>query len=139
MTVSGGHTASPGSMRRIADLLRRLWDSVAGVIRGQVVQRAGGPARARVIVLFAAVLALSGADAGTVGAVAPQLESSFHINNTDLGLLSSVSLLVGAVFTIRSGCWSTAQSVRRCWRSGSLCGASRRSSAPSPQTFGTCC
>jgi len=103
MTLSGGHTASSGSMRRIADLLRRLWDLVAGVIRGQVVKRAGGPARARVIVLFAAVLALSGADAATVGAVAPQLESSLHINNTDLGLLSSVSLLVGAVFTIPVG------------------------------------
>ena len=55
------------------------------------------------IVLFAAVLALSGADAATVGAVAPQLESSVGINNTDLGLLSSVSLLVGAVFTIPVG------------------------------------
>jgi MFS family permease len=63
----------------------------------------GGPARARVIVLFAIVLALNGADASTVGAVAPQLESSLHINNTDLGLLSSVTLLVGAVFTIPIG------------------------------------
>jgi MFS family permease len=56
-----------------------------------------------VITLFAAVLALNGADASTVGAVAPQLESSLHIGNTDLGLLSSVSLLVGAVFTLPIG------------------------------------
>src|SRR5205807_9391596 len=48
-------------------------------------------------------LALSGADAATVGAIAPQLESALHIGNTDLGLLSSVSLLVGAVFTIPVG------------------------------------
>jgi len=68
-----------------------------------VVRRVGGPARARVIVLFAAVLALNGADAATVGAVAPQLEASLHINNADIGLLSSVSLLVGAIFTIPVG------------------------------------
>jgi MFS family permease len=72
-------------------------------IRGQVVRRVGGPARARVIVLFAAVLALNGADAATVGAIAPQLEASLHINNADIGLLSSVSLLIGAIFTIPVG------------------------------------
>jgi MFS family permease len=77
--------------------------SAARAVRGEVVRRVGGPARARVITLFAAVLALNGADASTVGAIAPQLESGLHINNTDLGLLSSVSLLVGAVFTIPVG------------------------------------
>ena len=71
--------------------------------RGEVVKRVGGPARARVITLFALVLALNGADSSTVGAIAPQLESALHINNTDIGLLSSVSLLVGAVFTIPVG------------------------------------
>src|SRR5207248_955996 len=72
-------------------------------IRGQVVKRVGGPARARVIVLFGAVLALQGADTATVGAVAPQLEHSQHIGNTEIGLLSAVALLVGAVFTIPVG------------------------------------
>jgi len=76
---------------------------VSRAIRGEVVRRVGGPARARVIVLFACVLALNGADSATVGAVAPQLESSLHINNADIGLLSSVSLLVGAIFTIPVG------------------------------------
>ena len=71
--------------------------------RGEVVKRVGGPARARVIVLFGAVLALNGADTATVGAVAPQLESAFHIGNTKIGLLVSVSLLVGAVCTIPVG------------------------------------
>src|ERR1700756_5227036 len=75
----------------------------ARATRGEVVKRVGGPARARVIALFGAVLALSGADAATVGAVAPQLESSLHIGNTEIGLLSSVALLVGAVFTIPVG------------------------------------
>jgi MFS family permease len=63
----------------------------------------GGPARARVVTMFALVLALSGADAATVGAVAPQLESSLHISNTEIGLLSTVSLLVGALFVVPVG------------------------------------
>ena len=92
-----------GSTRKIADLLWSFLREGGVAVRVQVVSRVGGPARARVIVLFAAVLALSGADAATVGAVAPQLESSLHINNTDLGLVSSVSLLVGAIFTLPVG------------------------------------
>ncbi len=72
-------------------------------VRGQVVRQVGGPARARVIGLFGAVLALSGADTATVGAVAPQLEHALHIGNTKIGLLSSVALLVGAIFTIPVG------------------------------------
>ena len=76
---------------------------VGRLLRGEVVKRVGGPARARVIVLFGAVLALNGADTATVGAVAPQLESALHIGNTKIGLLVSVSLLVGAVFTIPVG------------------------------------
>ncbi len=55
------------------------------------------------IVLFGAVLALNGADTATVGAVAPQLEQSLHIGNAKIGLLSSVALLIGAVFTIPVG------------------------------------
>ncbi|HWD66268.1 MAG TPA: MFS transporter [Solirubrobacteraceae bacterium] len=74
-----------------------------GRIRGQVVKRVGGPARARVIMLFAAVLALSGADSATVGAMAPQLEKALNIGPTEIGLLSSVTLLVGAIFTIPVG------------------------------------
>lgn len=73
------------------------------LVRGEVVRRVGGPARARVITLFGAVLALQGADTATVGAVAPQLESAMHISNTEIGLLSSVALLVGAIATIPVG------------------------------------
>jgi MFS family permease len=54
-------------------------------------------------VVFGAVLALGAADASTVGAVAPQLEHAFHIGNAKIGLLSSVSLLVGALFVIPVG------------------------------------
>jgi MFS family permease len=90
----------PGTIGRLFAQFMR-W--VARVVRGQVVKRTGGPARARVVVLFALVLALNGADASTVGAIAPQLESSLHIGNTDIGLLTSVTLLVGAIFTIPVG------------------------------------
>ncbi|MGD0454321.1 MAG: MFS transporter [Solirubrobacteraceae bacterium] len=73
------------------------------LLRGQVVEFVGGPARARVIALFACVLALSSAQIATVGAVAPQLERSLHIGNTKIGLLNSVALLIGAVAVIPVG------------------------------------
>ena len=76
---------------------------LARLVRGEVVKRVGGPARARVITIFGAVLALNGAESATVGAVAPQLERALHIGNTKIGLLASVSLLVGALFTIPVG------------------------------------
>src|SRR3954453_8186115 len=94
-----GGGALPRAGRTGANATKWAWRH----LRGQVVKRVGGPARARVITLFAAVLALSGADAATFGAVAPQLESSLHIGNTQIGLLTSVSLLIGAVFTIPVG------------------------------------
>jgi MFS family permease len=65
--------------------------------------RAGGPIRARIILLFALTLGLNGADAATVGAIAPQLEASLHIGNTKVGLLTSVALVMGAVATVPVG------------------------------------
>jgi MFS family permease len=73
------------------------------VVRGQIVSSVGGPARARVIGLLGGVLALSTADAATVGAIAPQLHSQLHINFTQIGLLSTVALLIGAIFVIPVG------------------------------------
>ena len=72
-------------------------------MRGQVVRHVGGAARARVILLFGLVLGLSGADLSTIGAIAPQLQDSLKINVTQIGLLSSVSLLTGAIATIPVG------------------------------------
>ncbi len=73
------------------------------LLRGRVVEFVGGPARARVIALFAAVLALNTAQISTVGAVAPQLEHSLRIGNTKIGLLNSVALLVAAVAVVPVG------------------------------------
>ncbi|HET7566539.1 MAG TPA: MFS transporter [Gaiellaceae bacterium] len=63
----------------------------------------GGRERTRVIVVLACVLGLSGADAATVGASATELRSGLHISNTDIGLLVSVTALVGAVATLPFG------------------------------------
>jgi MFS family permease len=92
-----------GTPERIMLAFMRGLRWLARVLRGQVVEFVGGPARARVIALFAAVLALSSAQIATVGAVAPQLEHSLHIGNTKIGLLNSVALLVGAVAVIPVG------------------------------------
>ena len=92
-----------GLLARGSAALWRASRWIGRQFRGEVVKRVGGPARTRVVVLFGAVLALNGADTATVGAVAPQLESALHIGNAKIGLLASVSLLVGALFTIPVG------------------------------------
>jgi MFS family permease len=71
--------------------------------QAQMVEVVGGPARARVIFLFGAVLALASADAATIGAVAAQLEPDLHIGNTEVGLLNSVTLLAGAAAVLPVG------------------------------------
>src|SRR5918912_2844667 len=73
----------------------------------------GGAERTRVILLLAAVLGLSSADASTVGAAAAPLRHALHINNTDIGLLVTVTSLVGALATLPFGV--LADRVRRTW------------------------
>jgi MFS family permease len=63
----------------------------------------GGEERTRVIIVLAAILGLSGADAATVGASASELRSGLHITNTDIGLLVAVSSLVGAIASLPFG------------------------------------
>jgi MFS family permease len=94
---------SAGITTRVLQTTASVLGAGARLARGEAVKRVGGPARARVIFLFGAVLALSSADGATVGAVAPQLEHALHIGNTKIGLLSSVALLVGAVFVLPVG------------------------------------
>ena len=55
------------------------------------------------IVLLASALALASADTATVGASAIQLRHDLHINNTDVGLLVSVTSLVAAVASLPLG------------------------------------
>src|SRR5436309_1216098 len=63
----------------------------------------GGEERTRVIVLLACVLGLAGADGATIGASASELKNGLHISNTDIGLLVTVTALVGAVATLPFG------------------------------------
>ena len=63
--------------------------------------------------ILAGVLALSSADAATVGASAIELRQHLHIDNTDIGLLVAVSSLVGAVASLPFGI--LADRVRRTW------------------------
>jgi predicted MFS family arabinose efflux permease len=67
------------------------------------VDAAGGPARARAALTLAAVLAVNGADTGTISATASNLEHAFGIGNTQIGLLLTVVALTGAVFTVPAG------------------------------------
>ncbi len=73
----------------------------------------GGPTRARIVLVLGSVLALSSADAATVGAAAIQLRHALHIGNTDIGLLVAVTSAVGAVFSLPFGV--LADRARRTW------------------------
>lgn len=75
----------------------------ARLVRAYALDAVGGPARGRVTLTLAAVLGLSGADTGTISAVASNLEHTFGIGNTQIGLLLSAVALAGAVFTIPAG------------------------------------
>ncbi len=74
-----------------------------GRARDRLESTFGGPERTRVIVLLACVLALSSADAATVGASAVELRQALHISNTDIGLLVAVNSLVAAVASLPFG------------------------------------
>ena len=73
------------------------------MLRARAEAALGGPARLRVILLLALVLALSGADLSTVGAVAPQLEPALGVSNTEVGLLLTVSQLAAALASLPMG------------------------------------
>lgn len=68
------------------------------------------------IVLLASVLALSSADAATVGAAATPLRHALGISNTDIGLLVTVTSLVAALASLPFGV--LADRVRRTWTLG---------------------
>jgi MFS family permease len=62
---------------------------------------------------MACVLALASADTATVGAAATELRRALHIDNTDIGLLVSVTAIVGAIFSLPFGV--LADRSRRTW------------------------
>jgi MFS family permease len=80
-----------------------LASAAVGSLSRRLTISLGGAERTRAIVVLAAILGLSGADAATVGASASELRAGLHITNTDIGLLVAVSSLVGAVATLPFG------------------------------------
>jgi MFS family permease len=93
--------------------------AIGGVGRAGVralTTKLGGAERTRVIVLLASVLALSSADAATVGAAARPLRDALGISNTDIGLLVTVTSLVAAVASLPFGV--LADRVKRTWTLG---------------------
>lgn len=63
----------------------------------------GGPQRWRAVLLLACVMALDSADAGVIGAIANDLRHALHISNTQIGLLTSIPSIIGALATIPVG------------------------------------
>jgi predicted MFS family arabinose efflux permease len=63
----------------------------------------GGRDRRRVIVLLGAILGLQAADTASVGALAAPIERAFDVGNTSIGLLVTVTTLVGCVATLPFG------------------------------------
>jgi MFS family permease len=78
-------------------------DTVAQPVVARLDHAVGGPARRRVVVLLALVLALDAADKATLGAVAAELQRNLGITNLELGLLASASLALAGVATIPIG------------------------------------
>lgn len=101
---------------RILTDVAALASAAAGGASARLTVALGGSERTRVIVVLACVLGLSGADAATVGASATELRHGLHITNTDIGLLVTVTSLVGAVATLPFG--TLADRVRRTWTLG---------------------
>ena len=97
-------------------MLLRLTARAGRALASHIEVRLGGATRARVVVVLACVLGLSGADFATVGASATELRSGLGITNTDIGLLVAVTSLVAAVATMPFGV--LADRVRRTWTLG---------------------
>ena len=97
-------------------MLLQLTGRAGRAVASHVEVRLGGATRARVVVVLACVLGLSGADFATVGASATELRSGLGITNTDIGLLVAVSSLVAALATMPFGV--LADRVRRTWTLG---------------------
>lgn len=79
------------------------WARTLDPLRRRIDAAAGGPARGRVVLTLAAVLAADGADKGTVAATATNLEHAFSVGTVQIGLLLTVTGLVGAVTTLPFG------------------------------------
>jgi len=72
-------------------------------IAAWLTRRLGGRERVKVVAALASVMALDGADKGAVGAMAVSLQHAFGVGKTEIGLLLTVSLGMGAIATLPFG------------------------------------
>lgn len=72
-------------------------------IRDLLTRAAGGREQARIVLVLASVLGLSGADSASISATAGNLEHVFHVGNTQIGFLVSVVAVVGGILTVPAG------------------------------------
>jgi len=103
-------------IRRTAAAAKTLTGKAVAAGERGLEHRLGGAQRTRVVLVLASVLALSSADASTVGASATQLRRALHITNTDIGLLVAVSSIVAAFASLPFGV--LADRLRRTWTLG---------------------
>lgn len=112
-----------------------LRDAAADEVH-RLTERMGGRARMRTVVILACILGLSTADLGAVAAVAVQLEQGLRVGNADIGLMVTVSSLIGATFTVPVGALTDRfRRVTLLWLSIALWTVAEAGSALAP-TFG---
>ncbi len=81
------------------DAVRKAWAS--GV--RSAAARTGGRARLRAVATLSAIIALDGADKGTVSATATNIKSTFGVGNTEIGVLLTVVSIVSAILSVPAG------------------------------------
>jgi predicted MFS family arabinose efflux permease len=126
-------TKKPGALAADAGMGVRALSRGTFSLTPTLARAAGGPERVKPIVLLALVVGLQSADAGTVGALVVPLKQSLHINNTQVGLLVTVSTGVGALATLLAGALADRTvRVRLMWVTMLVCSAAMALSAASP-------
>jgi predicted MFS family arabinose efflux permease len=91
----------PGSGKLGSDVVHPVGDHACAVKR--LIEHVGGERRAWAIGLLALSLAISDADLSNIGAVAGLLETHLHISAVEVGMLATVTAVVGALATIPVG------------------------------------
>ncbi len=69
----------------------------------RIIAAMGGPGRAQIILVLAAIFGIDSADKGAVSAVSDQLKQAFDISNPQIGLLLAVVSFVSALVTLPMG------------------------------------
>jgi predicted MFS family arabinose efflux permease len=131
--VAGAVTNPLGHEGAVAGMGGKALNRGTLSLTATLARMAGDHERWKPIVLLALVVGLQSADAGTVGALVVPLKRSLNIDNTQVGLLVTVSTGVGAVATLLAGPLADRTiRVRLLWLTLLVCSAAMAFSAASP-------